>query len=272
MSIIYCMHTQSDCYKAASKIVPTGIVVHSTGSNNTSIARYSQPSDNDPNRTKLLNLIGVNKYGNSWNKSGVSKAVHYIIGKLADGTVATVYNIPENYACWGCGKGSKGSYNYAPVGRIQFEVCEDDLNGKDYFKAIFKEATELCADICHRYGWSASAIASHKEAHAQGYASNHGDIDHWLSWHNKTMNDFRAEVQRLLDEMNAPKEPEAPSFEPYGAHSMASPYVIYNDEGNRIGQIDEGVPITVTDEKTVGETVLCKIEGWMPKEFLRKDK
>ena len=271
MRIINCLHTQSDCYKEASKIVPTGIVVHSTGANNTSIARYSQPSDNDPNRTNLYYLIGTNKYGNSWNRSGVSKAVHYIIGKLADGTVATVYNIPENYACWGCGKGSKGSYNYAPVGRIQLEVCEDDLNGKDYFNAIFKEATELCADICHRYGWSASAIASHKEAHAQGYASNHGDIDHWLSWHNKTMNDFRAEVQRLLDEMNAPKEPEAPSFEPYGAHSMASPYVIYNDEGNRIGQIDEGVPITVTDEKTVGDIVLCKIEGWIPKEYLRKD-
>lgn len=69
----------------------------------------------------------------------------------------------------------------------------------------------------------------------------------------------------------APVIPEAPSFEPYGMRTMVSPYTIYNDEGNRIGQIDEGIPITVTGEKTVGDIVLCKIEGWIPKEYLRKD-
>lgn len=209
MKLIKCIHTQSDCYKRNSNVKPIGIVVHSTGANNTNIKRYSQPSNNDTNRAELLKLIGTNQYNNHWNKAGVKKAVHYFIGKLADGSVATVQNLPEYMEPYGCGKGSKGSYNYNPYTHIQFEICEDNLKNKDYFEAVYKEATELCADICERYGWKTNVIVSHKEAHTKGYASNHRDVDHWLAKFNKTMNDFRAEVQRLLD-----KE-EKPADQPY---------------------------------------------------------
>lgn len=203
MRIIECIHTQSRCYGSKRQsIKPIGIVVHSTGANNTSIKRYSQPSADDKNRAELLKVIGTNKYGNHWNRSAVSKAVHYIIGKLADGSIATVKNLPENIACWGAGSGKKGSYNYEPTGHIQFEICEDNLKSKDYFNAVYKEAVELCADICKRYEWKSSVIVSHKEAHKKGYASNHADIDHWLKKFGLTMNDFRAEVDKLL----APKD------------------------------------------------------------------
>lgn len=211
MNIIQCIHTQSKCYKRNSNVKPKGIVVHSTGANNTTVKRYTQPSTDDPNREELLNIIGTNTYNNHWNKSNVTKAVHYFIGKLADGSVATVQNLPEYMECYGCGKGSKGSYNYDPYSHIQFEICEDNLKNADYFRAIFKEATELCADICKRYGWKANVIVSHKEAHAKGYGSNHSDIDHWLAKFQKTMNDFRTEVQRLLDEE---AEPEEEIYEP----------------------------------------------------------
>lgn len=76
----------------------------------------------------------------------------------------------------------------------------------------------------------------------------------------------------VISKSGATKKVEKVEFEPYTAHTMPSPFVLYNNEGNRIGQLDEGAPITVTDEKTVEGNVLCKIEGWMPKEFLRKDK
>ena len=209
MKLITCMHTQSRCYGVKRKSAkPVGIIVHSTGANNPSIKRYSQPSDNDPKRGELLKLLGTNTYGNHWNRTAASKAVHYIIGKLADGSVATVQNLPEDIACWGAGSGSKGSYNYDPVAHIQFEICEDNLWGESYFKAVYKEATELCADICHRHGWDASVIVSHKEARAKGYGSNHADIDHWLKNFKLTMKDFRAEVQKLLDEMKIKPTPE----------------------------------------------------------------
>jgi hypothetical protein len=199
MRLIECIHTQSKCYNAAdNKVTPVGIVVHSTGANNTSVKRYVQPSTNDPKYTELRSLIGVNKYSNHWNRS-ISKGVHYFIGKIADGSIATVKTLPETMAAWGVGKGKNGSYNYNPTAHIQFEVCEDNLKNADYFNAVYKEATELCADICKRYGWKPSVIVSHKESYKKGYGSNHSDIDHWLAKYGLTMNDFRKEVERLLE-------------------------------------------------------------------------
>ncbi len=245
MKIIECMHTQSRCYgKKREAIKPIGIVVHSTGADNSSIKRYSQPSDSDPKRSELLSLIGVNKYGNHWNRSAVSTAVHYFVGKLADGTVGVVQNLPEDIAAWGSGKGKNGSYNYEPTGHIQFEICEDNLKNKEYFDAVYRAATELCADICRRYGWKSSVIVSHREAHAKGYASNHSDIDHWLLKFGLTMNDFRSEVDKLL----TPKQEEKPKEEKLyrvqvGAYSKRE-----NAEGMKAKLISDGYPAIIKED------------------------
>ena len=245
MKIIECMHTQSRCYgKKRQAIKPVGIVVHSTGANNSSIKRYSQPSDNDPNRGELLSLLGVNKYGNHWNRSAVSKAVHYFVGKLADGTVGVVQNLPEDIAAWGSGKGKNGSYNYEPTGHIQFEICEDNLKNKEYFDAVYRAAIELCADICRRYGWKSNVIVSHREAHAKGFASNHSDIDHWLLKFGLTMNDFRNEVEKLL----TPKEEEEPKKEKLyrvqvGAYSKRE-----NAEQMKAKLISDGYPAIIKED------------------------
>ena len=197
MKILECLHTESKCYKAAEAAHPVGIVVHSTGVNNPWLSRYVQPSKADPDREELLSLIGKNKYSNSWNRS-VNKSTHYRIGKLADGTVGVAHILPEEFCAWGVGNGKKGSYNYNPTAHIQFEVCEDNLKDAAYFKDCYNAAVSLCADICRRWGWDESVIVSHKEAHALGYASNHGDIDHWLKKFGMTMDDFRADVKELL--------------------------------------------------------------------------
>lgn len=197
MKIIECIHTASRCFKSAQAAEPVGIVVHSTGVNQPSLSRYVQPSEDDKNRDELLSMLGKNRYGNHWNRD-VSKAVHYMIGKLADGAVGIVHTLPEEICAWGVGNGKSGSYNYPPYPHIQFEVCEDGLNDEDYFKACYNAAVSLCADICRRWGWEASVIVSHKEAYQKGYASNHADIDHWLKKFGLTMDDFRRDVDELL--------------------------------------------------------------------------
>lgn len=40
MNIITAYATKNDCYKAARKMKPAGIVVHSTGANNPYLKRY----------------------------------------------------------------------------------------------------------------------------------------------------------------------------------------------------------------------------------------
>ena len=87
-------------YKAAEKMVPVGIIVHSTGADNPTLKRYVQPSDDDPDRAALLEKLGVNRYGNSWNRASVKKSAHFFIGKLADGSVGTVQTLPTDICCW----------------------------------------------------------------------------------------------------------------------------------------------------------------------------
>ena len=250
MNIIQCTHTQSRCFGVKRKTIsPIGIVVHSTGANNAFIKRYSQPSDNDPKRGELLKILGKNAYSNHWNTSSATKSAHYIIGKLADGTVGIVQNLPENIAAWTAGKASKGSYNYDPVAHIQFEICEDNLKDADYFRAIYKTAVELCADICYRHGWGASAILSHREAHAKGYASKHSDIDHWLKKFNRTMSDFRADVAAALKDLSTSKEASAEvdkTANPVDTFvAPEDPFKLFNKEGDLIGHLIPGAKCDV---------------------------
>ena len=199
MNAEICYLTKNGSYSSPDKITPVGIVVHSTGVNQTKLARYVQPSDDDPNRDRLLSVLGKNKNGNSWNRPSVQKSVHFMIGKFADGKIGTVQTLPLEYAAWGVGRGKKGSYNYSPRAHIQFEVLEDNLSDKNYFQTVYNEAVELCASLCREYGWDENVIVSHHEAYLKGYASNHADIDHWLKKYKLKMDDFRNDVAKQLD-------------------------------------------------------------------------
>ena len=165
--------TGNDCYKAGKKIAPTGIVVHDTGTNQRKVSAYLT----------------------SWNKSGVEKCVHAFIGTRPDGSFGVVQTLPWTTRCWGCGSGSKGSYN---GDHIQFEICQDDRTDQAWFDQCYAQAVELCAHLCRTYGLSADAIVDHAEAHTKGYASNHSDTGDWFPKFGKSMDTLRADVRTLL--------------------------------------------------------------------------
>ena len=186
----------SNSRKYISKV--KGIVVHSTGANNPNLKRYVQPTSKNAKAAEILADIGKNAYGNHRNRSAANVCVHAFIGKNAKGVVETYQVLPYDRCCWGCGKSSKGSYNYNPQAHIQFEICEDNLTDEKYFNAAMTEAQEYCAYLCKKFNLDVSTIVSHAEAHKKGYASNHGDIDHWLKRHGKTMDWFRAQVKTKM--------------------------------------------------------------------------
>lgn len=68
---------------------------------------------------------------------------------------------------------------------------------KDFGK-VYNEAVELCAYLCKEYGMTEKNIICHSEGHAQGIASNHGDVMHWFPKHGKNMDTFRAAVKERL--------------------------------------------------------------------------
>lgn len=182
LDIKKCFLVNNDCYKQGRKIKPSGIVVHSTGANNPYLKRYIQPNDG---------ILGANANNNHWNRSGVSKCVHAFIGKDNNGNVRIYQTLPWDYRCWGCASGKNGSYNNS---YIQFEICEDTLNNEKYFNEAFMLAAKLCKYLCNKYGISINNVVSHREACKRGYASNHGDCDHWLNKFGKDMNWFRGQV------------------------------------------------------------------------------
>lgn len=192
MNIITAYATKNDCYKKAQKMTPKGIVVHSTGANNPYLKRYvDAPAE-----------VGVNQYGNHWNNPasvmGRSVCVHAFIGYALNNEVKVANILPYDFCCWGVGSGAKGSYNYNPP-YIQFEMCEDDCKNKAYFEAVYKTAVEYCVYLCKKFNIQVENIVSHKEAHAKGYGSNHGDPNNWWDNFGRTMNDFRAAVKAQLN-------------------------------------------------------------------------
>lgn len=189
MNLHKLIFTKNACYKAGRKIIPKGIMVHSTGANNPWLKRYIGPDDG---------LLGKNQYNNHWNQDkpdGRQVCVHGFIGKLADGTVATYQTLPWDHRGWHCGSGSKGSGNDT---HISFEICEANLSDASYFSKVYNEAVELCAYLCKLYGLTEKNIICHSEGHTRGIASNHGDVMHWFPKHGKNMDTFRAAVKAKL--------------------------------------------------------------------------
>ena len=163
---------------------PAGIIIHSTGANNPNLKRYVNAPE----------ICGDNPYKNYFDRSDSNVCPHAVIGKDKNGEVKAAKLLPWNVCCWGCGSGSKGSYNYSPA-YIQIEVCEDALNDRAYFEESFGLVADLCKRLMKNYPTiKPGNIISHKEACARGYASNHGDPEHWLARFGKNMDWFRSQV------------------------------------------------------------------------------
>ena len=252
------LFTKNDCYKANRKMTPKGIVVHSTGVNNPNLKRYVGPDDG---------RVGKNRYGNHWNRGGVSKCVHAFIGKDKDGIVCTYQTLPLDICCWGCGKSKKGSYNYSPA-YLQFEICEDNLKDATYFNKVMKEAQELCARWCKEFNIPVENVVSHKEAHARGYASNHGDIDHWLKKYGSNMDEFRKAVEELLEEK---------TFTPYLVKVTTSALRIRKGPGTNYAQAgvikDKGTYTIIAESNGKGAKkwgLLKSEKGWISLDYTQK--
>lgn len=188
--------TENDCYKAGRKMIPKGIMLHSTGANNPYLSRYVGPDDGH---------LGKNIYNNHWNQK-MSRGVcyHAFAGYLKDKKGIAIYQVlPWNHRGWHAGSGKKGSAN---DGFVSIGICEDGLNNKLYAMEVLQEVTEWAAYICKLYKLNPlgqDVIIDHARGHAMGIASNHGDILHWFSRYGVTLNSFRLGVKAVM-EQNTP--------------------------------------------------------------------
>lgn len=174
---------------------PRGIMVHSTGANNPNLRRYVQPDDG---------VLGSNANGNDWNRPGLEVCVHAFLGLTQAGEVAAYQILPWEYRAWHCGGDANNTH-------LSFEICEDNLRDRAYWEKTYRLARELTAELCRKFGLDPLApgvLVDHAEGAALGIASNHADVDHWWSRYGVTMDDFRADVARLLEQEDAAQEEE----------------------------------------------------------------
>ena len=195
MEIFQCYQTKNRSYeKKKTPIKPIGILVHSTGATNKTLKRWVDA----PER------LGKNLYLNHWNQAAANKSVHAFIGLDKDGKIIVANTLPYDRACWGAGKGSKGSANYNPHAYLQFEICQGNNTDAAYYWAVIDIAEKYCAYLCQQFGWTAADITSHAEAHDAGLASNHGDPISWMKHFGDSMDKFRGRVAARLSGQISP--------------------------------------------------------------------
>jgi N-acetylmuramoyl-L-alanine amidase len=225
MNLNKLIFTENACYKAGQKIKVQGIMVHSTGANNPYLKRYVGPDDGK---------LGKNKYNNHWNQPMDRQVcVHGFIGKLQDGTIATYQTLPWDHRGWHAGGAANNTHT-------SFEICEDGLNDESYLKAVWKEATELCAYLCKLYKLDPmkdGVIIGHYEGHQRGIASNHGDPRHWFSRFGKNMDDFRRDVKALMGTAGSEEKPKPVPSEGYPAKLTEGYYRVRKSWADKKSQL-----------------------------------
>ena len=175
MNIIKTYAVNSTCYIESKKMIPQGIVIHSTGVNDPMLARYTDCPE-----------------------STEKECAHAFIGYDKEKNLSIAEVLPLDICCRNIGIGMKGSFDCNPP-YIQLDVCEDGLRDRHYYNKVFCLAAEYCAYLCKKFNLDVKSIVSHKEAYEMGYGSNYADPDYWMNIFGETMGDFRRRVSNLLN-------------------------------------------------------------------------
>lgn len=227
MNLIKCFQKNSTCYKNTDIGTPVGVLWHDTGAGNPYLKRYVQPLESDADYDKMISLLGKNKYNNDWNHVAQQAGLNGWIGKLEDGSIATIQSMPLDYKPWGCGSGGRGSLNMLSDGRlwVQFEICDDGYNDPNYFNKVYKEACEFTAYICQIYnidpkgtvsynGLQIPTILCHRDSADLGMGTYHADVRTWFKKFGKTMDDVRQDVYNIINGNIESKPAKPPIKEP----------------------------------------------------------
>lgn len=180
--------TANGAYQAGRKINPQGCVNHSVG--------CAQPS--------------VDVFFNIMNKSSAGWGVNALLGDFHKGDGRILVVLPLDARPWGCGVGSKGSWNNT---KVQWEVCEpaghtyaggtmiayDVAKNQVYFDRMWKMLVAWNVYLVKKFGYDINGISDHAESYRAGYGSNHSDMGQWLPKHGKSMAALRQEVEAILN-------------------------------------------------------------------------
>lgn len=260
MEIVESILTNNPCFRSGKRIIVKGLMLHSVG--------CPQPS--------------AEVFVRKWNRQEASRAcVHAFI----DGNTGKVYQtLPWNHRGWHGG----GRSNSTHIGVEMCEpacikytggacfICADRDAAMAVVKRTYDAAVELFAFLCREFSLDPLAdgvIVSHKEGHARGIASGHGDPDHlWKGLQSGyTMDGFRRDVSAALGggaqiKQEAPPQTETPVPEivPTAAPAAeaSSAMVVPKVSDGRMHISERGVELVARFEGCRLEAYLCPAGKW----------
>ena len=228
--------TNNDCYKTGRKITPKGVMVHSDACK-----------------------AGIKAYGwySRWNKPGIEACVHAFV----DDTECIEY-LPTGKGNCHRGWHGGGSSNNTHIG---FEMCEPtSYTDAVYFNKVYANAVEYTAHLLKIHGISVvneDTVLCHCEGYAKGIATNHSDVMHWFKYHNKTMNDFRNDVRKVLNggsvSTSTPSTPSVSTGNSTGYTVTITASVLNVRRG-----ASTKYPVTTTVKKGEVYTIVEESNGW----------
>lgn len=242
MEIVDSLLKNNPCYKAGKKISVKGLMLHSVG--------CPQPS--------------AEVFVRKWNTPEASRAcVHAFI----DGMTGKVYQtLPWDHRAWHGGGSSNNTHIGVEmcepacikyIGGASFQ-CSDIQAATAVVKLTYDAAVELFAFLCNQFGLDPLAegvIVSHKEGHARGIASGHGDPDHL--WNQipcgYTMDGFRRDVSAAQKNGVQKQENQPVQVQPVQAPVQTS---------NELGISEQGVELIAKYEGCKLEAYKCPAGVW----------
>ncbi len=188
MEIIEAFAAKNKCYQVGALLRPQGLMLHSIGCP-------------QPNAAVMAQSYNV------YRPNGQSVCVHAFVQR--DGTV--YQTLPWTVQAWHCG----GSANGTHIGVEMTEPASITYTGgaswrdldpaatEAHVRGTYVAAVELFAQLCERYALDPLAdgvIISHAEGAARGVASHHADPTHLWRAFGLTMDGFRTDVAKVMNE------------------------------------------------------------------------
>lgn len=190
--------TRNDSLAYGRKIIPKGIMVHSTAAPGVMAAAWFDRWNKSHKAGETIRQVSVHAFVDDkevWQYLPWDQRAWHAAGSANDTYIA--FEICE-----------PGGFSYSSGANM---VGYDAKKNEAYFRAAWKNAVALCAMLCHQFGIPVSKIIAHFEGHKMGIASNHADPGHWFPKHGESMDSFRAAVEAAMEKADevSPSQPAA---------------------------------------------------------------
>ena len=215
--------TRNDSFAYGRKIVPQGIMVHSTAAPGVMAAQWFDRWNRSYKAGETTRQVSMHAFVDNnevWQYLPWDQRAWHAAGTANDTHIA--FEICE-----------PAGHTFASGGTI---VNYNAQKNEAYFRGAWGNAVALCAMLCRCYNLPVQNIIGHYEGYKMRIANNHADPGHWFPKHGESMDTFRTAVNNMLGGYNsASGKPELPSVADHTPYTVQPNDTLWGIARNLLG-------------------------------------